>query len=113
VNPSPPIELRVAFRGQGLRWPLREGDTLEVWRGEDYCGEIPGRLVLELVGHHIAAAELVAALVGALEAPTDRDSYYGRKPPARARARDATPQAADHEKSSPGGTAASKRAPAG
>ena len=99
MNPNVPLELRVAFNGHGFRWPFRDSDTMEVWQGADYLGELPGSLVLMVLSHHIATAKLLADLVIALDAPSERRSYYEGKPPARAPSRRA--------KSRPDATAAS------
>lgn len=52
------IELRVQFRAQGFRWPLRASDQVEVWRGPTLLGEISGGLIHHLLAHYLASAAL-------------------------------------------------------
>ena len=51
------VELRVAFRS-GLRWPLRENDSIEVWRGNELLGSLSGETVRHLIQHHITEFEV-------------------------------------------------------
>ena len=60
------LELMVRFRDRGMRWPLRDGDVIEVWRGTTFCGAIAAGLVTMLIAHHIAASQLVAHVTEAL-----------------------------------------------
>lgn len=86
MDPAKPLELMVAFRNR-FRWPLRDADVIEVWQGLDYLGELSARLVREILGHHIATAQLAVAVLRALEGPAERRPYYQGKPPAKAAAR--------------------------
>lgn len=54
------IELRVRFQDRGVRWPLRDGDTLEVWIRGDLVGVVSGATVRHLLEHHLATATLQA-----------------------------------------------------
>jgi hypothetical protein len=60
------LEMMVRFRDRGMRWPLREGDVIEVWRGTTFCGAIPAGLVTMLITHHLSASQLVAHFSKAL-----------------------------------------------
>ena len=51
------VEIRVAFRS-GWRWPLRETDSVEVWRGNELLGSLSGETVRHLIQHHMADYEL-------------------------------------------------------
>lgn len=84
---SDSLELRVAFHGRSFRWPLRDGDVIEIWQGAFYCGELPATIVRQLLGFHLATAKVVAELLQALERPSERRRYYQGKPPARAAGR--------------------------
>ena len=56
------IELVIRFRSQGMSWPLRVGDTVEVREGDARI-EFPGELVLEIIQHYYRAIELQQHLV--------------------------------------------------
>ncbi len=86
MDPSKPLELMVAFHNR-FRWPLRDADVIEVWQGLEYLGELSARLVREVLGHHIATAQLAAAVLGALNRPSARRDYFEGKPPTRAAGR--------------------------
>jgi hypothetical protein len=44
----------VALHPGGWRWPLREGDALELWVGSEQIGVLPATVVRELVRHELA-----------------------------------------------------------
>jgi hypothetical protein len=64
----PALALYVHFRGRGFRWKFEADDGLEVFLGLTYVGTVPGRLVVELIGHHLAGAELQRQLGDVLPA---------------------------------------------
>jgi hypothetical protein len=90
-----PLEFKVAFNGRGFRWPLRDGDTIEVWEGTTYCGEFSATIIRQLLTLHLATAQLEAELLHDLAATRGRWTETGwrrdepRKPPARAAGRGA------------------------
>ena len=55
-----PLEMMVRFRDRGMRWPLRDGDVIELWRGTDMYGTIPATLIHTLITHHLSMAHLFA-----------------------------------------------------
>jgi hypothetical protein len=71
----PTLALYVHFRGRGFRWKFEADDGLEVFLGSTYVGTVPGRLVVELIGHHLAGAELQRQL-GDVLAPGPRGSEF-------------------------------------
>jgi hypothetical protein len=44
----------VALHPGGWRWPLREGDALELWVGSEQIGVLPATVLRELVRHQLA-----------------------------------------------------------
>ena len=46
------------FVGRGWRWPLREGDEVEVWSGLECVGRIPAALLGQLLVHYLQGAAL-------------------------------------------------------
>lgn len=67
------LELRVLFRSQGTRWPLRTSDAVEVWSGMTLLGTISGGAIRMLIEHHLSAAQLQAHLAEELAANRDPD----------------------------------------
>ena len=57
-----PLELRVLFRHVGTRWPLRDGDSIELYEGMTYRGEIPAHVVRALLTLHLSMAQLGAVI---------------------------------------------------
>jgi hypothetical protein len=50
-----PAELSlVALHPGGWRWPLRDGDALELWIGSQQIGVLPATVLRELVRHQLA-----------------------------------------------------------
>lgn len=80
------LSLTVNYVQRGFRWPFRAGEFLEVWTQDHrLIAEIPAELVLTMVVHHLAAADLVTAVAETL-VPT---SLGTRAPP--------TPTAPPHQ----------------
>jgi hypothetical protein len=44
----------VALHPGGWRWPLRDGDALELWVGSEQIGVLPAAVLRELVRHQLA-----------------------------------------------------------
>jgi hypothetical protein len=44
----------VALHPGGWRWPLRDGDALELWVGSEQIGVLPATVLRELVRHELA-----------------------------------------------------------
>jgi hypothetical protein len=44
----------VARFPNGWRWPLRDGDALELWIGSEQIGVLPATVLRELVRHQLA-----------------------------------------------------------
>lgn len=64
-----PILLWCHFRSQGVQWPLREEDCVEVRNHrQEVVGEIPGYLVIELIAHYFRGLQLQIEL-GGLRSP--------------------------------------------
>jgi hypothetical protein len=47
------LSLVARFPG-GWRWPLRDGDALELWVGQEQIGVLPATVLRELVRHQLA-----------------------------------------------------------
>jgi hypothetical protein len=47
------LSLVARFPG-GWRWPLKDGDALELWVGHDQIGVLPATVLRELVRHQLA-----------------------------------------------------------
>lgn len=73
--PAGPVELRV--RAHQWRSLLDPTAVVEVWRGAELVGELPGTLVALLLDHHLSAARLQGAVARAME-----DTMRQRRPPA-------------------------------
>ena len=56
--PGTPLDLVAVFRGAGWRYPLRLGDGIEVWKGQECLGTVPTLLLLQLLGHYLQGAML-------------------------------------------------------
>jgi len=66
------ITLHASFRTIGWRWPFRNGDVLEIWRGTDQVAELSAELLASLVVHYLVGHDLLrqfdaAALPAAAE----------------------------------------------
>lgn len=64
------LEIRVAFR-DGWRWPIRDTDIIEVWRGQEHVGSLSGETVRHLIQHHMTGFEVQRAI---------SDELSGRRP---------------------------------
>lgn len=53
------VQLHANFRTTGLRWPLRPGDGVELWRDAELVGEISVELLVSLVTHYMVGHDLV------------------------------------------------------
>ena len=71
----------VCFPRQGLRWPLRAGDYLEVWQHGRLLGEVPAETVLDALGWLWTVARLVAALPGSPAAHAPALAALRAEPP--------------------------------
>jgi hypothetical protein len=47
------LSLVARFPG-GWRWPLRDGDALELWVGSEQIGVLPATVLRELIRHQLA-----------------------------------------------------------
>src|SRR3990167_10619009 len=56
------IDLHVHFRAQGVRWPLRSSDIVEVWDGQTQVGAVSGETIRRLLEQHLATAALQAVV---------------------------------------------------
>lgn len=63
------LELVAVFRAHGLRLPLRDDVSVELWsQGRNHCiGAVNGETLRFLVQHHLAQAALQTALAQDLE----------------------------------------------
>ncbi len=73
-----PLEFHVNFRHRGWRWPLRDGDGVEIWSGQTYRGELSPALLRYLVGYYLASAKLAAQILTAVTPPHDTPHSGGR-----------------------------------
>jgi hypothetical protein len=80
VNPAQPrlpadLSLVARFPG-GWRWPLKDGDALELWVGSEQIGVLPATVLRELVRHQLAivaeAGRQLAARQSGSATPLDR-----------------------------------------
>jgi hypothetical protein len=64
------LALRVCYRSQGVRWPLRDDDLVEVWdaRAHTLYFVITGELLKTLLRHHLDALSVQAMLKQQMEA---------------------------------------------
>jgi hypothetical protein len=61
------LSLHVHFRNQGLKWPLRDEDDVQVWTlGHVLMATLSGRLIRQLVELHLAGAAVQAEVGVAL-----------------------------------------------
>ena len=63
--------LRVKFRSQGVQWPLRENDGIEVETADGSVGALSGEAIRHLIQHHLANAALQAYIVEDLRQQLD------------------------------------------
>ena len=50
------------YRHRGWRWPLREGDQVEVFRDHELVGVVPAELLARILVNHLEGAALEARL---------------------------------------------------
>ena len=60
------LVLACRFRGVGTTWPLRPGDSVEVWRDHRMIGEVPAELLIELLSYHFRGLQLQEEFRGAV-----------------------------------------------
>lgn len=61
-----PLRVIAVFRAAGWRYPLREGDHLEIYRGIERLGTLPAVLLFQIVGHYLYGASLTRELTETL-----------------------------------------------
>lgn len=66
------IALWCRFRSQGMQWPLRPGDTVEVRRDGVSVGELPAEFVIDLIAHHLYGLRLQEQFRDGVRAETAR-----------------------------------------
>jgi hypothetical protein len=60
----------VALHPGGWRWPLKDGDALELWVGSEQIGVLPATVLRELIRHQLAVvAEAGRQLAARTAAP--------------------------------------------
>jgi hypothetical protein len=75
----------VALHPGGWRWPLRDGDALELWVGSEQIGVLPATVLRELVRHQLAViAEAGRQLAARNEARAVSDRRRAPRLPKRA-----------------------------
>jgi hypothetical protein len=67
------IELVVTFRSQGVRWPLRVGDPIEVYKGVEHVATLDGGFVIYAVQQYLDALALASERIAAAELATRRN----------------------------------------
>ena len=64
------IDVFVRFLGGGFKYPLRSGDTLEIWSNRhELCGTIDAAMLLDLLMVFLRTADLTKRLADAVETP--------------------------------------------
>jgi hypothetical protein len=53
----------------GWRWPLRDGDALELWVGSEQIGVLPATVLRELVRHQLAVVAEAGRQLAARPSP--------------------------------------------
>jgi hypothetical protein len=72
----------VALHPNGWRWPLRDGDALELWVGSQQIGVLPATVLRELVRHQLAVVTEAGRQLAARQPGPRR--VRGRRIPKRA-----------------------------
>jgi DNA-binding XRE family transcriptional regulator len=67
AGPLPLPEVQLMVRHRGFRWPFRDGDGIEVWRGGDLAGILPMTLILELIQHRLTDRLLMARFAAVMQ----------------------------------------------
>ena len=67
------LELRIFFRSQGVRWPLRPSDDVEVWDGDALLGYVTGDTLASLLKHHMLTALMQANISRQMAQPRRHD----------------------------------------
>lgn len=64
------LSLHVIFRSQGIKWPLRDHDKVEVWDAQSHVlyFTITGELLKTLLRHHLDALAVQALMRNQLDA---------------------------------------------
>lgn len=63
------LELVAAYQHRGWRWPLRDGDEIEVWSGPTTClGRLPVSLIRQMLVHYLDGAALQESVSNAMQA---------------------------------------------
>jgi hypothetical protein len=76
VRADLPADLSLVARfPNGWRWPLRDGDALELWVGSEQIGVLPAAVLRELVRHQLA---VVAEAGRQLAARNEAGAVSGR-----------------------------------
>lgn len=74
--------LVAVFRARGWRWPLRDGDALEIFGPESQLvGTISAALLTELLAAYLGRAALDARVVAELTAPPEEPRPASPKAP--------------------------------
>jgi hypothetical protein len=69
----------VALHPGGWRWPLRDGDALELWIGSQQIGVLPATVLRELIRHQLAViAEAGRQLAARQSVPPPTGGRPGR-----------------------------------
>jgi hypothetical protein len=83
VNPAPPrlpAEFSLVARfPNGWRWPLKDGDALELWVGSEQIGVLPATVLRELVRHQLAVVAEAGRQLAARNQVTDRRRRRSQK----------------------------------
>jgi hypothetical protein len=69
----------VALHPGGWRWPLRDGDALELWVGSEQIGVLPATVLRELVRHQLAVVAEAGRQLAARNQVTSRPRRRGQK----------------------------------
>lgn len=68
----------VARFPNGWRWPLRDGDALELWVGQEQIGVLPATVLRELVRHQLAVVAEAGRQLAARQSPPPTGDRRGR-----------------------------------
>ena len=82
----PAIAVFVRFLGGGFKYPLRAGDTLEIWSDRhELCGTVDAAMLLDLLAVYLRSADLTKRLADAVTGPVtvERTTFHLPEPPDR------------------------------